>query len=138
MRNYIPVKKHWFEMYIKFDKPYFVAHRKFPIEKIKVDKSYYADKQEMFKADMLYMLVNFDREAWAPVIINKSGLLVDGYHRVAMAKQKGLLFIDVVIEDTELLEGRNKKEGNGNKRRSKEMRRLESKLKKVWSRTKDD
>jgi hypothetical protein len=104
MRDYISVKKHWFEMYTKFDKPYFTPQVKFPIEKIKVDKSYYADKQEIFKADMLYTLVNFDREAWAPVIIDTDYLLIDGYHRVEVAKQMGLAFIDVVIQNTELLE----------------------------------
>lgn len=44
MRNYIPVKKHWFEMYTKFDKPYYIPQVKFPIEKIIIDKSYYANK----------------------------------------------------------------------------------------------
>jgi len=80
-----------------------------PIKKIKIDESYYADKQEMFKADVFYMLANFDRKAWAPVMIDKSGLLLDGYHRVEVANQQGLSFIDVVIQDNDLLEGGNKK-----------------------------
>lgn len=106
MRDYIPVKRHWFEMYTKFDKPYFTPHLKFPIEKIEVDTSYYADKQKAFKDDMLYILVNFDREVWTPLLINKDYRLLDGYHRIEVAKQMGLAFVDVVIEDTELLESR--------------------------------
>lgn len=113
MRDYIPVKKHWFEMYTKFDKPYFIPQLKFPVEKIKIDKSYYADKQEIFKTDMFYMLVNFDREAWTPVLINTDYHLLDGYHRIEVAKQMGLAFIDVIIEDTELLESGSTKAGDG-------------------------
>lgn len=116
MRNYIPVKKHWFEMYTKFDKPYFTPQIKFPIEKIMIDKSYYANKQNIFKADVFYMLVNFDREAWAPVLINIDYLLLDGYHRVEVAKQMGLSFVDVVIEDSELFKNSSKKESDGKKR----------------------
>jgi len=33
MRNYIPVKKYWFEMYTKYDRPYWIPALKFPIEK---------------------------------------------------------------------------------------------------------
>ena len=113
MGDYIPVKKHWFEMYTKFDKPYFTPQLKFPIEKIKIDKYCYADKQEIFKADMFYMLVSFDREAWAPVLINTAYRLLDGYHRIEVAKQMGLAFIDVIIEDIELLESGSKEAGDG-------------------------
>src|SRR4030067_1393406 len=112
MRNYIPVKKHWFEMYTKFDKPYYTPQVKFPIKKLKIGY-FYADKQNIFKADVFYMLVNFDREAWAPVLINTDYLLLDGYHRVEVAKQMGLSFVDVVIEDTELLKNSSKKENDG-------------------------
>jgi hypothetical protein len=77
VRNYIPVKKDSFGMYLRFNdsnkKQYYTPHLKYPIEKIKIDKSHYADKQGMFKADVFYMLVNFDREAWEPVIVDKSG-----------------------------------------------------------------
>ena len=117
MRDYIPVKKHWFGMYLRLNnsnkKQYYTPHLKFPIEKIRVDISHYADKQEMFRADVFYMLVNFDRTVWEPVIINKSGLLLDGYHRVEAAKQMGLFFIDLVIEDTELLESNDNKASDG-------------------------
>jgi len=113
VRNYMPVKKDSFGMYLRFNesnkKQYYTPHLKYPIGEIKIDESYYAGKQEMFKSDVFYMLVNFDRKAWEPVMIDKSGLLIDGYHRVEVAKQQGLSFIDVVIQDTDLLEGGNKK-----------------------------
>ena len=100
-------------MYTKFNKPYYIPQVKFPIEEIKID-NFYDDKQNIFKSEVFYMLVNFDREAWSPVLINTDYLLLDGYHRVEVAKQMGLSFIDVIIADTELLErGSTKKVDNG-------------------------
>lgn len=130
MRNYIPVKKYWFESYTKFDKPYYTPCMKFPIEKIKIDESFYADKQRIFRADVFYMLVNFDREAWEPILINTDYLLMDGYHRVEVAKQMGLSFIDAVMADTELLEGKIQKKDKIKKRQSQERRKLEAQFKK--------
>jgi len=47
MRNYIPVKKYWFEMYTKYDRPYWIPALKFPIEKIKIDKSLFGYHNEV-------------------------------------------------------------------------------------------
>jgi hypothetical protein len=113
MRDYIRVKKHWFEMYTKFDKPYFTPQLKFPIERIKMDKATYPN--EMSRSDMLYMLVNFDREAWMPILLNKEDYLLDGQPRLEVARQMGLSFIDVIIEDTELLKTSSKKYSNSKK-----------------------
>ena len=116
MRNYIPVRKHWFEMYIKPDRPYWSPHTKFPIEKIKIDKSLFDYQNEVSQSDVLYMLMNFDRDAWMPVKINKNYYLLDGQHRLELARLMGMLYIDAVIQDTELLEGCNKKDGDLEKR----------------------
>ena len=132
MRNYIPVKKYWFEMYTKYDRPYWIPALKFPIEKIKIDKSLFGYHNEVSHSNVLYMLMNFDRDARMPITINKNYYLLDGQHRLELARQMGLSFIDVVIEDSELLKGNNKndkKESEGKKKGSKKVRRLESKLK---------
>lgn len=105
---------------------------KFPIEKIKIDKSLFAYQNDVSQSDVLYMLMNFDREVWMPITINKNHYLLDGQHRLALAEQLGLSFVDVVIEDSELLKGndkKNKEEGEGKKKRSKKVRKVESKLK---------
>lgn len=105
---------------------------KFPIEKIKLDKSLFAYQNDVSQSDILYMLMNFDREVWMPITINKNHYLLDGQHRLALAEQLGLSFVDVVIEDSELLKGndkKNKEEGEGKKKRSKKVRKVESKLK---------
>lgn len=116
MWNYIPVKKHWFEMYTRFDKPYWTPLLKCPIKKIKIDKSLFSYQNEVSQSDVLYMLMNFDRNAWMPITINKDYYLLDGQHRLELARQMGLSFIDVVFEDSELLKDNNKKEGDGKKR----------------------
>ena len=117
MRNYIPVKKHWVEMFTRFDKPYWTPALQFPIEKIKIDKSLFDYQNEVSQSDVLYMLMNFDRDAWMPITINKNYYLLDGQHRLELARLMGMLYIDAVIQDNELLEGRNKKAGDGKKRR---------------------
>ena len=110
-------------MYTKFDKPYYSPQVKFPIEKIKIDKSLFAYQNEVSQPDVLYMLLNFDRDVWMPLTINKNYCLLDGQHRLVLAKLMGLSFIDVVIEDSELLKGNNKKEGDGKKRRYQKIKR---------------
>jgi hypothetical protein len=102
---------------------------KFPIEKIKIDKSLFAYQNDVLQSDVLYMLMNFDREVWMPITINKNYYLLDGQHRLELARQMGLSFIDVIIENSELLIGNDKKECEGKKKVSKEVQRLEAKLK---------
>lgn len=97
MRDYIPVKKHWLEMFTKYDKPYWTPVLKFPIEEIKINKSLFSYQNEVLQSDVLYMLMNFDRNVWMPITLNM-----------------GLSYIDAVIEDSELL---NKKEVDGKRRR---------------------
>ena len=102
-KNYIPCQEHWFGMFTKFDKPYWTPKKRFPISKIKIDKSYFADKNKIDYSVVLYMLVEFHKEAWMPITLNKKYHLLDGQHRLQVAKQLGLEYIDVVIEDEELL-----------------------------------
>jgi hypothetical protein len=130
MRDYIPVKKHWIEMHTRFDKPYWAPVLKFPIEKNKIDKSLFDYQNKVLQSDVLYMLMNFNRDAWMPITLNKDHYLLDGQHRLELARQMGLSYIDVIIENSDLLKGDNKKEGR-NKRRSKEALRLEARLKEL-------
>jgi len=102
MRNYIPVKKHWLELYDKF--PYFMPMPKFPIENIKIDKSLFSYANEVSKSDVLYMLIHFDREAWEPILINEDYCLLDGQHRLEVARQMGLSYIDAVMTRKEINE----------------------------------
>lgn len=121
MPIYIPVKKHWFEIYTRFDKPYWTPALKFPIEKIKIDKSLFAYQNDISQTDVLYMLMNFDRDAWMPVTVNKNHYLLDGQHRLELARLMGLYFIDVVIQDTDLLEGSRRDNNTCNKRGRRNM-----------------
>lgn len=117
MRSYIPVRKHWLEMCTRYDKSYWTHILKFPIEKIKIDKLLFSFQNEISESAVLYMLMNFDHDAWMPITLNKEHYLLDGQHRLALAKQMGLFYIDAIIEDSELLKGSSKKEDNGKKRR---------------------
>ncbi|NQU87718.1 MAG: hypothetical protein HQ541_18360 [Mariniphaga sp.] len=102
--DYIPVKNHWFEMYTQFEKPYWEPKEKLLIKKIRINKDLFDYQNVVDEAEVLFMLMNFDRDAWMPITINKDFFLIDGQHRLSFAKKMGLKFIDVVIQDTELLE----------------------------------
>jgi ParB-like chromosome segregation protein Spo0J len=46
----------------------------------------------------------FRRELWMPLTVNRDFFLLDGQHRMATALLLGLRYVDVVVQDTELLE----------------------------------
>ncbi|WP_396174243.1 ParB N-terminal domain-containing protein, partial [Flavobacterium sp.] len=46
---------------------------------------------------------NFELLGWVPITLDKENYLLDGQHRLAAAKKLKLKYIDVVIQDTELL-----------------------------------
>jgi len=56
------------------------------------------------------LIVNcFDLMFWIPITVNKDFYLLDGQHRLEAAKRMNLKYIDVVIQDTELLESNKSK-----------------------------
>ncbi|MBI4359525.1 MAG: ParB N-terminal domain-containing protein [Candidatus Jacksonbacteria bacterium] len=67
---------------------------KFPIQQIKRKKLRNAVNMD----DVFYMLMNFEKEAWTPVTLDHDYFLIDGQHRIELAKQMGLEYIDVVIQ----------------------------------------
>lgn len=102
--DYIPVEEHWFDMFTKnLKKKYWQPHLKIPINHIKVDKSLLTYQNEVSERTVLDMALNFDRELWMPITVNKEYYLLDGQHRLAVAKRLRLNYIDVVVQDTELL-----------------------------------
>ena len=95
--KYCPVKKHWIEMYQKYD--FYNVHKKFPIRKIKLKQLRNAVNQQ----EVFYMLANFDKNAWMPITLDTDYFLTDGQHRLELARQFGMEFIDVVILDKKKL-----------------------------------
>lgn len=92
MKNYIPVQKYWIDMFAQYH--FFRVLEKFPIENIKRKNLW----NDMNVHDVLYMLVNFNKDAWMPITLDQDYVLVDGQHRLAVAKQMCLKYIDVVIQ----------------------------------------
>jgi hypothetical protein len=103
-QNYIPVKKHWFDMFTKpFKKQYWTPETRVPISKIKIDKDLFSYQNVVSESAVFDIVLNFDDEMWIPITINREYYLLDGQHRLAAAKHLGLEYIDVVIQNTELL-----------------------------------
>lgn len=97
MRTYIPCKKHWKEMFEKYD--FFNVVDKFPISKIRRKKLI----NGINKDDVCYMLLNFDKNAWMPITLNKNNFLIDGQHRLELARQMELEYIDVIVQTENLI-----------------------------------
>lgn len=89
--KYIPVSKYWIEMYQQYD--FYTVAKKFPVDKIRLKPL----RNNLDANEVLYMLINFNRDAWMPITLNEEHFLTDGQHRLQLAKQLGIEFIDSVI-----------------------------------------
>lgn len=97
-REYIPTPAHWNEMFVRIsNNPRWTPEAKVPIDKIRIDKKYFEFRNDIDPNHVLDMLVNFDQELWMPVTVNRDYFLLDGQHRLAVAKQMCLKFVDVLI-----------------------------------------
>jgi len=87
-----------------FDKPYWTPKDKVKIDNIIVDKSLHCQKNDILESTIIKIISNFDLLFWIPITINKDYFLLDGQHRLEAAKRMKLKFIDVIIQDTRLIE----------------------------------
>jgi len=95
-RDYIPARKLLYPIFQSLAvKGLYEIRLKFPISEIKYDKRLFVN--ELSHPCVLEMLLNFDREYWDAVMISEDAYLVDGQHRLAVAKLMGIKYIDAVI-----------------------------------------
>ena len=110
-RDYIKSPQHWKDTLSK--NLSYKPEDKVPIKKIKIDRKLFCFDNPVNMDDVRYMLMNFSKDVWMPITVNENYYLLDGQHRLALAKLFGLNYIDVVIEDKNLLnllEKKHKKE----------------------------
>ena len=100
-RDYIKSPQHWKDVFSK--NFFYKSEDKVPIKKIKINRTLFDFDNPVNMDDVHYMLVNFSKDVWIPITVNKDYYLLDGQHRLALAKQLGLNYIDIVIEDADLL-----------------------------------
>lgn len=134
-RDYIKSPQHWKDMFNK--NLSCKSEDKVLIKKIKIDRKLFAFDNSVNMDDVHYMLMNFSKDVWMPITVNKDYYLLDGQHRLALARLFGLNYIDVIIEDTgllSLLEKKHKEEEfkikNSNNQYYKSLRELK-KMEKV-------
>ena len=92
MKGYIACQKHWKDMFTQY--PMYKVIEKFPIRDIKRKKL----RNDINSKDVLHMLMNFSKDVWMPITLDQEYFLLDGQHRVELAKQMGLEYIDVVVQ----------------------------------------
>ncbi|MCA6422408.1 MAG: Dam family site-specific DNA-(adenine-N6)-methyltransferase [Flavobacterium sp.] len=123
-KNYIPVLELNKTLFTNFDKPYWVFMEKFPIENIKFDTNKLSFHNDISEAAVETIATNFDLLGWIPITLDKEHILLDGQHRLAAAKKLGLKYIDVVIQDTELLTSEQHEKKTLKKRKSSILKEL--------------
>ena len=98
MKNYIPVEL-WRTTYTRPQiAESFTFVEKVPLSKIKIDKSLFSWQNEVSPSHVDFIVENFDIDFWMPILINSEYFLLDGQHRLQVAKKLGLKYIDVVID----------------------------------------
>lgn len=97
--DYIPASDFACHIFLQYDKPYYVLHRRVLIANIKIDKSLMDFPNPVYPETVEIILEHFDVDQWAPVLLNEDGFLRDGQHRLEVASRLDLKFIDVFVEN---------------------------------------
>jgi hypothetical protein len=79
--------------------PSFTFVERVPLSKIKIDKSLFAWQNNVDPSKVNFIIKNFDIDFWMPVTVNPDYYLLDGQHRLKVARKMGLKYIDVVIDN---------------------------------------
>jgi hypothetical protein len=87
-QEYIPSSQHVGKDYILIEK--------FPIEKIKTGRELPEHQNEIDYNRISEMWLSFDEKLWEPLLIDTEHHLLDGQHRIKLAKMMGLRYIDVL------------------------------------------
>jgi hypothetical protein len=75
----------------------FTFVEKVPLSKIKIDKSLFSFQNDVSPTLVDFIVENFDKNFWMPILVNSDFFLLDGQHRLRVAKKLGLKYIDVAI-----------------------------------------
>lgn len=101
-RDYIKSSNSLKNIFAKFNG--FSFENKISIKKIKINRKLFAFDNAVNMDDVCYMLMNFNKAIWDPITVNTDYYLLDGQHRLALAKKLGLNYIDVMVEDKNKIE----------------------------------
>jgi hypothetical protein len=97
MKNYIPADL-WKDTYKSPQmERSFTFVEKVPLSKIKIDKSLFSFQNDVSPSFVDFITANFDKDFWMPILVNAEFFLLDGQHRLQVAKKLGLKYIDVAI-----------------------------------------
>ena len=99
MKNYIPVEL-WRDTYTnpQLSKA-FTFVEKVPLSKIKIDKNLFSWQNKVSLSRVNFIVENFDIDFWMPILISPNYFLLDGQHRLQVARKLGLKYIDAVIDN---------------------------------------
>jgi hypothetical protein len=98
-RDYIESPKFWKDMYMNHSvNGMWTSVDKVPIEKVRIDRSLLAHPNDVDDIEVARILVDFEKEAWTPILVDQDYCLLDGQHRLKVARMLSLKYIDVIVE----------------------------------------
>lgn len=98
MQDYIPAEL-WKDTYIDPQvAKSFALVEKVPLSKIRIDESLFSYQNKVDPRKVDFITENFDINFWMPILINSDYFLLDGQHRLQVAKKLGLKYIDVAVK----------------------------------------
>jgi hypothetical protein len=102
-KKYIPIGEIWKETYSRpHIRTSFTLIEKVPLSTIKIDKRHFSWQNDVDPSRVEFILMNFNRDFWMPILVNRDYFLLDGQHRLQVAQKMRLEFIDVVIDRSRL------------------------------------
>lgn len=112
MPKYIPCQTFFMDSWTMKENPdIFKPTLRFPIKKIIIDKSKLSFPNPVIKENVDNIVNEFYLDAWEPVWITPDYYLVDGQHRIEVAKRIKLEYMDVIIYNEK--ENKNKSKTKG-------------------------
>ncbi len=71
---------------------------KFPICNIQIDSRFFSYHNQIDLENVKRIIDNFNIDMWDPILLNENYYLLDGQHRLEIAKRLNLTHIDVIIQ----------------------------------------
>lgn len=100
-KDYIPATNHWKEIYRRFSEKDdlwdYIPLDRIPVKKIRIDKTLLDYPNDVDENEVTYMIENFYKGAWDPIMVNENYFILDGQHRLRLAQRVGLKYIDVMM-----------------------------------------
>jgi DNA modification methylase len=133
LSDYVPASQGITSTYNVFNGTNFTFISRFPVERIKSEERSAEAQKEIDYNWVAHILGNFDDRLWEPIVLDHDYYLIDGYHRLAVAKLLRLRYIDIIVTDNEAQDATSKLEDKKVDQREKSIEEFKLEQTTIWS-----